>query len=222
LAIDTATETLAVGLQVGPHTITHTVQRGLKHAETLVPCIERLCSDFDVRVSELDYIAASVGPGSFTGIRIGLATAKGLAYGSSCPLHGVSTLDAIAWRFRSFDAWTIPVIDARKKRLYTALYEKGHRQSEYLDISSSELVELIEKKAIGSSIILTGPFARELSDSLEGRINFTLDPKGDMIDPLCHIEIADAMHSQGVFDDVLPLYLRRSEAEIKRNGEKNE
>jgi len=114
LAIDTATATLGLSLKTGSESHTLLLQAGLKHSEKLMPSIQALLLEAELDREELELIACSIGPGSFTGIRIGLATAKGLAQGvqalgTSCRLIGVSTLDGLARRFRRFEGTVVAV-----------------------------------------------------------------------------------------------------------------
>ena len=94
--------------------------RGYRHAVTLVPWISQICRETDFSPDKLDVVIVGTGPGSFTGLRIGMASAKGLAAGAGCPLVGVPTLDAFAWGLRNAAGLVLPVIDARKNRLYAA------------------------------------------------------------------------------------------------------
>jgi tRNA threonylcarbamoyladenosine biosynthesis protein TsaB len=222
LAVDTATEILALSLSVNGDAITMTAHMGLRHAETLIPWIKRLFEEAKIKTKDLDLVVCGTGPGSFTGVRIGLATAKGLALGTSSGLVGVSTLDALAWRFRFFDAVTVPVIDAKKNRIYAAFFSRGDRESDYLDVSRERLSLLLdEHHRKGRQIILTGPYAQQLASSLEGKTPFTLDADYCMISPSSLLEIGMRVYSetgdQG--GNVIPLYLRKSEAELQK--EKN-
>ena len=106
---------------------------------------------------ELDLVVCSLGPGSFTGIRIGLATALGIGTGPGIPVVGVSTLDAIAARGKATDGDVFPVIDARKGKIYTAQFARGMRAGDYLDISPAGLAARLARRA--DEPILAGPDA---------------------------------------------------------------
>jgi len=127
LAIDTATATLGLSLKSGSESRTVLLQAGLKHSEKLMPTVRTLLQEAGLGGEELELIACSIGPGSFTGIRIGLATAKGLALGiqaggTSCRLFGVSTLDGLAHRFRRFEGTVVAVNPSLRKKHYAAVY----------------------------------------------------------------------------------------------------
>ncbi len=94
ISVDCATETLCICLKTANATWTFMKKAGLTHAEAVAPWIKRLCDDAGMQPSDLELVVAGIGPGSFTGLRIALATAKGLALGASCSIVGVSTLDA--------------------------------------------------------------------------------------------------------------------------------
>lgn len=94
-----------------------------RHAETLLPVMERLMDDLDLQPAGIDGIAVSVGPGSFTGLRIGLAVAKGLAYAWGTPLRAIGTLPATAWLYRGVDGIVCAALDARRGSVYAAAYD---------------------------------------------------------------------------------------------------
>ena len=228
LALDCATETLGICLQTESVTLSFSKRAGFMHAEAAAPWIRRLCGDAGVNPSEIDLVVAGIGPGSFTGLRIGLATAKGLAVGASCSIVGVSTLDAQGWKFRSISDVVVPVIDARKKRLYSALYHEGKRLTEYLDISEENLLaRLSSLSAPESRLLITGPYADRFCEHLarsDMEKPFALDPEYRILDPYPLLELGvELFESMGDAGDTLtPLYLRKSEAEIKQTGKRNE
>lgn len=96
------------------------------HAETLLPLVERILREAGASLSRLSAIAVTIGPGSFTGLRVGLSTAKGLVYGSATPVFAVSTLEALAQGVTRWQGLVCPMMDARKRQIYTALYRAAH------------------------------------------------------------------------------------------------
>lgn len=125
LAIDTTRERCSVGvtrLAGSPILFSKTIGRG--HAEKLMPMIAEAMAEASMRFEDLDRIAVTIGPGSFTGLRVGIAAARGLALVVGCPLVGVGTLDAIAERAREL-AGSVPVVavlDARRDEVYAQLF----------------------------------------------------------------------------------------------------
>ena len=121
LSMDTATEVLSLSAACGDSWAAVSVHRGLQHSPALLPIAERLLQDLGMTVRDLELIVCSIGPGSFTGIRIGLATALGIGHGRGIPVVGVSTLDACAASWTAYPGDVFPVIDARRGNIYTCL-----------------------------------------------------------------------------------------------------
>lgn len=128
LAIDTACNLARVALTKDGVLLKEiTVDDKRRHSVKLLPAIETLLRDCGVTPKDLDLIAVTKGPGSFTGLRIGVVTAKTMAYALHIPLVGVNTLDAIAASFAEEEGIVCPLIDARNTRAYGAFYRKGER-----------------------------------------------------------------------------------------------
>ena len=122
LSVDSSAVTASVALTDGERIIKNEfVKSGLTHSETLLPMIERVMQghSFD----ELDALAVCAGPGSFTGVRIGVATVKGIAFTRNLPCIPVSTLEAIAHNFTGESAVICAVMDARRMQFYNALFK---------------------------------------------------------------------------------------------------
>jgi tRNA threonylcarbamoyladenosine biosynthesis protein TsaB len=222
LALDTATPALGLSLRSGEDTRTVLLQAGFRHSETLLPQIERLLAEAGLKPPELELIVCSLGPGSFTGIRIGLATAKGLAFGarsagSRCELLGASTLDGLAWRYRAFPGAVVAANASLRRRYHAAVYLQGRRQGEYLE---AELEELGDRLGAHRRLLLTGSGAealhRLLAPSREAEA-VVLDWSGLPCDPVGLLEQGlELFGRQGASGELKPLYLRKSEAEIRR------
>ena len=125
------------------------------HSEILLPMVERLFALTNHSLADVDFVASTCGPGSFTGLRIGAATAKGLACGAEKPLIAVPTLDALAYNFQHTPHWIVPMMDARRIQVYAAFYlcERGRplRYSGYMAVSVDDalasIVQTIESHA---------------------------------------------------------------------------
>jgi tRNA threonylcarbamoyladenosine biosynthesis protein TsaB len=211
LSLDTATEVLALAAECGEAWATLAVRRGLQHSPALLPLAERLLQETGMAPADLELIVCSTGPGSFTGIRIGLATALGIAQARQIPVIGVSTLDAMARTHASRDGDVIPVIDARKGKIYAAVFREGRRQGEYLDITP---LELGARLAAARAPLLAGPDAariRQMVGEPWARV-----PVSEAIDPRALLCLGkERYESEGAPRTVIqPLYLRKSEAEI--------
>lgn len=98
------------------------------YAEKLLPTVEQLLEELSLRLSEIDGLAVAAGPGSFTGLRIGIATMEGLAYATGRPIVGVSSLEATAYRYRYRTGFVASFLDARRKEVFGALYRTDGRE----------------------------------------------------------------------------------------------
>jgi tRNA threonylcarbamoyladenosine biosynthesis protein TsaB len=141
LAFDTSTELLCGCLLAGDRQFEWCIDAGLKHAEMLMGAVDAACRQAGVAPSELHGIVTGRGPGSFTGLRIGMAAGKGMAESLGIPLSSVSALDAMAWRHRHWPGPVLCLMDARKQRFYAAIYREGHRQEGFLDLSAPDIME---------------------------------------------------------------------------------
>ena len=122
LAIDTSSYVLSCALAQEDKLISEwTVQRRLTHSEQLIPHIDEMMKVSGVLRKDIKYIAISNGPGSFTGLRIGLASAKMMAYIWDIPLIAVDTLQALAYNLKSAQAFILPLIDAQRNNVYASL-----------------------------------------------------------------------------------------------------
>jgi tRNA threonylcarbamoyladenosine biosynthesis protein TsaB len=153
LAIDTATQVCGVALNDGGHLVAEfrLHQRNV-HNERLVTAVERLLADAGWRLPELQGIAVSIGPGSFTGLRIGVTVAKGLAYSLDIPLTGVNTLDVLAHGAGLTERVISVVIKARQGEMYHACYHRRAgqltRDSEYRILTTAELASHLRDSVV--------------------------------------------------------------------------
>lgn len=126
LAIDTATNSGGVALSRNSEVIGVMMSKTpMRYSEKLIEYVDFLLQQLEVELTEIDCFVVAKGPGSFTGLRIGIATVKGFCLGQGKPAIGISTLEALAWRFRWVSSRIAPMIDARRQQVYGALYERG-------------------------------------------------------------------------------------------------
>ncbi len=126
LGLDSSTDIAAIGLIKGDRLLGEmNINLYQKHSERLLPCIKYLMQECGVQKKDLQGLAVTVGPGSFTGLRIGLTTIKTMAQFLKLPVVGLSTLEVIACNIYRNKPWLVPVLDARHQRVYTALFKGG-------------------------------------------------------------------------------------------------
>lgn len=197
---------------------------GLTHSRTLLKMAENMLANLGITVKDVDLIACAVGPGSFTGIRIGVAAAKGLAWGADLKLCGVSTLEAMAYCMQDREGSLIcPVMDARRGQIYNALFtiQNGEVKRVCPDraIAVSSLID--EIKVCGKMPVLIGDGAKLCAAEFEKEgIGYSI-PSPQLIMQAA-FGVAAAAEKYDPQDDISPNYLRLSQAERERlaRGEK--
>lgn len=227
LGIETATERLsAVILSDGKVYKRYTDTRS-SHCELLTGFIEELVSEAGIVIGSLEGVAVSIGPGSFTGLRIGIATAMGLAFGLGIRAAGINTLSALAWNIAEPGMLVCPMIDAKRSEAYTAVYRStGDSFPETVvepgAIPVAKLADTL--KAFNEPLLITGPAAHNFRDKIEtvGSQLMFVSPGDGKPSAEAVARIGAIMFEQGkaVSPDALkPQYLRRSDAELcKKNG----
>lgn len=219
LGIETATQqvSVAIGGHEGVIGLVE-ISRGRRHAETLVPAIDFLCDQAQIGLDEMGVIAVDVGPGLFTGMRVGLATAKALAFALRVPMIGISSLDLLAFPHRQSERVLVPVVDARKGEVFYAMYRQvpgGVQQ--VLAPRTASVDELVaDLLARSQDALLVGDGAlRYRDDILAGfRCEFADDahPSAGPLVQLAHAQALREEWSQP--SEIAPLYLRAPDAEI--------
>jgi tRNA threonylcarbamoyladenosine biosynthesis protein TsaB len=220
LGIESSTKTGSVAVVSDDGVIgQYSLNIEVTHSERLMSTVDRVLKDTGLRIADIDGFAVAIGPGSFTGLRIGLATVKGLALATNKPLAAVPTLQALAWNL-PYAAYPIcPLLDARKNEVYAAMYRfEGtalvHLMAEAV-ISLSQLAERISGKTVftgeashrfrdqikeifGDRALFAPPSATLPSAATVAEIGLTMIKSGKQADP----------------DSLTPMYIRRPEAEV--------
>ena len=215
LAFDTSTEILGICLEQDDRYYSYTAKAGLKHSENLLKEIDHLYSSSGIDKKSTELIVCAKGPGSFTGLRIGMSIAKGLADGFGCPVISVPTLDILAYGYSYLKGAVMPVLDAKSGKVFTAAYENGKRVSEYLDIEKDKLGGIFTTY---NEVFLTGSYAPAVMELYPSEKKLTLDPDWNS----CRIEsclsLGKALFAEGKQDpdNAGPIYIRPSEAELTR------
>lgn len=222
LGIDAANRTLAVALKSPEGTFILEADAGLRHSERLMCFVDDLFAKAGLVPGDLDAVACMAGPGSFTGLRIGIATAKGLAVSLDIPFVAVSTLDCLAAPYSFWPGVVLPVIDAKKGRFYAAPYRAGLRIGAELDADPAELAECLDASA---PALLVGPDAPAAAERLApivpgGETALIVAPAHGRSGVLELIDLGLRRYRErgrGEDDDFGPVYLRKSEAELARD-----
>ena len=134
LAIDSAVTCISLAACNQQKKSSITLDIGMRQSEKIIPAIEYVLEQVELDASQLDFIALSGGPGSFTGLRLGFAAAKGLQLSTGCPVYSIPTLKAQAEPFSSWPGIVISVIDAKKDRFYIQIFSQGKEVTGALDI----------------------------------------------------------------------------------------
>jgi tRNA threonylcarbamoyladenosine biosynthesis protein TsaB len=240
VGIDTATRIASVALidnglliseKVYPSHESPGNARGLNsksnHAEVIIPLIEALFETTNISLQEVAGFALSIGPGSFTGLRIGLSTVKGLAYGWQIPVVGVSTLMALAARIIDHDGLICALLDARKNEVYAALFQKTcdgiRRVTEDTITSAESAVEMVRHFQSGAPCLCVGDGAgvyRRLLLAVPGTRVWHDTPNYPSVAATVAYVAQDRFHSNDVDDlgSLTPIYVHPTEAEFKRRS----
>ena len=222
LGIDTSTSCGSVGLIDDGEVISdYLLNVPVTHSQRLLGAIEFVLKEAGHQIENLDGWAIALGPGSFTGLRIGVSTVKGLAFATGKPVTGVSTLDVLASQIGPTSHLICPVLDARKKEVYTAFYRNDQgdglkRLSLYQALEPAELIKKIEEKTlfVGNGVKTYGDY---LQDALSSRAIFPALPlhlpHGSVV-----AKLGLELLKKGEYLDLptfTPIYVRSSEAEVK-------
>lgn len=222
LALDTSGMTATAAIVDENKTIAEfSINYKKTHSQTLMPMIENMSSIIELNINTVDYVAISSGPGSFTGLRIGAATAKGIAHGINKPIVPVPTLDALAYNIFGTDKVICPIMDARRNQVYSSFYtyndNRLERLSDYLVESIDNIIEMTYD--FDCEVIFLGDgvdvHRNILKDKLEANCLFA---------PLnCNMQKASSIGALAVemiknnmtvnYAEFAPFYLRKSQAE---------
>lgn len=200
----------------------------MTHSQTLMPIIDSILKHSEIEISDIDLIAVANGPGSFTGLRIGVSTAKGIAHAKNIPMVGVSTLNSMAYNLPFCKYLISPIMDARREQVYNALYRWENDELKEIKapraLGIDELLD--ELKAMGDEVVFLGDGVMVHYDTLKE----SLKDKA-IISPACAnmqrassiAPLARKLYDDGKATDcfsIEPVYLRKSQAE--REAEEKE
>ena len=186
------------------------------HSERLLPAIERLLHDAGVTLRDMDAIAVVTGPGSFTGIRIGVATAKGFAYALQKRLIGVTALEAFARQFLTFPGIVVPMIDSRRSEVYAQAFRAGKAVTEPWNAHIQNVIEWCKTQS--QPCLLVGDGAMQYRDQVDMPGAVFPPPEFALLRPAAVAGLGWMKLQAGEWHDAFAVnhvYLRRTEAEMK-------
>ncbi len=204
--------------------LSRSIENGRTHSEELMPLMHSLLDEAGLLISDVENIYVANGPGSFTGIRIALSIAKSLAHALDIPVYPVSTLDALSYHGKKHDGIICPIMDARRSRVYTAIYD-GFGGEKLLEPSALAFEELLEHLAVyNKQVLFVGDGIEKYRDEIISQ------KKLDVADLLEEYKLANSEgvymaakaydYAPVVYNHVLPIYLRKAQAERERDARK--
>lgn len=233
LAVDSSSLTASVAIVEDDITIAeYTVNYKKTHSQTLLPMLDEIVRMTEQDLGTVDAIAVAAGPGSFTGLRIGSATVKGLAQALNKPIVAVPTVDGLAGNLYGTDKLVCPIMDARRNQTYTGLYEfvktdESYELSCVKEQCAVDIMDIIEKiNEFGREVIFLGDGVPVFADAIRGnlKVPYSFAPNSCNRQRAAVVGlIAIRLYRQGRFESAVshaPEYLRLSQAERERNESK--
>ena len=224
LAFDSAAKVASVAVMADDKIVaSYNIDNGLTQSELLLPMAEDMLKSLGLKFSDIGLFATSVGPGSFTGVRIGVSLVKGLAFGRGVPCVSVSTLDGLAENLNGLSGIIVPCMDARRSQVYTAIYssdgEKISKLTEDMAISITELYERLS--AYDGDIYIVGDGYDIVKKKLsELGLQVKNTPRDIRLENAASVaRIAYRMYAAGEYisdGELSPTYLRLPQAERER------
>lgn len=224
LALETSAKSVSVAVTENGTLLAQAYQdRGLTHSVTLMPLLDGMLKTAGLTLDDMDIIAVAQGPGSFTGIRIGVSAAKGLAWAKALPCCGVSTLEAMAYGVTDFEGVVVGAMDARRQQVYNALFRTENGRVTRLCADRAVAMELVAKElaAMPEPKLIVGDGAVLLYDFLQkAGIGCRLTSPLHRQQSAAGVALAaEHLAAQGLTcsaQELQPVYLRLSQAERER------
>ncbi len=225
LAFDSTAKIASVAVLLDERPIgIYNIDNGLTQSELLLPMAENLLSSLKLSFDDIDLLATSVGPGSFTGVRIGVSLVKGIAFSKNIPCVPVSTLEALLENLSGLDGIIVPTMDARRGQVYTAIFRsrdgKTERLTEDMAIPISHLAERLSELS-GEDVYLCGDGYRVAADGLS-KLGIAIKKTPELLIPESAASVgrvALRKYLAGEFTsdkEISPTYLRLPQAERER------
>ena len=222
LSIETSAGVASAAVTVGEKLVCEVAVNNKKtHSQTLMPIIDKVLAQAEMQIEDIDVIAVSSGPGSFTGLRIGISTAKGLAHALGKPIVGISTLTAMAYCLPFCEYIIAPIMDARRSQVYNAVYEWKNGELEEIEppraLSVDELCDELLKSDRKTVFVGDGvPVYREVIENRLGGKAVFAPSCANMQRASALAPPAEKLFAKGevlTCYELKPVYLRKSQAE---------
>ena len=226
LSIDASGKSAACAVTDGDKVIcSEFINSGLTHSQTLLPMIDKMLKEANVDIKDIDAFAITNGPGSFTGLRIGISTIRAFAQAMNKPVVAVNTLEALAYNMQGYKGAIIPMLDARRNEVFTAAYEFCGEELKTVIEPCVMTIEEIADRFHGVGAMLNGDGAiihrgvLENVDGFEFPLQNLLETRASAVASLAFLRADKSIN----YNEVQPLYLRKSQAEREYDGrEKND
>ena len=216
LVLDCSVTKLSIAVKTEDKFISQTYDIGMRQSEILVPTIDEILSKAGITAADLNYSALTIGPGSFTGLRLGISALKAIELAYNVPVYGISSLTIYSYAYKDLGLPILACIDANKDKFYACL---SNQNSLILEEGDYEVEEIISKLNGLSKVLVAGPDAQKLADIIKENKNDieVLTTKASAMTTEALVAITEDKISKGEatlkdFDG--PVYLRASEAEL--------
>lgn len=223
LGIDTSTMAASVAvIEDNQLVCEYTINTKKTHSQKLMPMIENMLKESDLNINDIDLIGICVGPGSFTGLRIGMATAKAIAHVNNIPIVGVTSLEMLAANMNLCDKKICSILDAQRNQVYTAKFEYiGNRLVQINDTDVLEIDKLInEISSSEDDYILIGEAVYKYEKKLKDIENISIPSPSHNVtkaSSLCSIALEKYNQGENIEScyTINPMYIRKSQAEVQ-------
>lgn len=215
LVIDCAVSKLSIGVKADDKFISYTYDIGMRQSEILVPVIDEILQKAGITAKDLNYSALTIGPGSFTGLRLGISALKAIELAYNVPVYGLSSLKVYKYPLTGLGAPVLACIDANKDKFYASI---TYGNKTILEDGDYELEQIAEKLTGLEKIVIAGPDAQKLTDLIKDKtqtqlimVNATPSTTESLV------RLTEQMIEKGekpLEDYDGPVYLRASEAEL--------
>lgn len=222
LAADTSTVTASCAVAEDGKVLSElSIQYGKTHSQKILPMLKNVLAMLDKTFQDVDLFSVTTGPGSFTGLRIGAVTIKGLAYALQKPVCGIPTLDVLAYAMPDFKGIIVPMLDARNNQVYASLYRKKNSKLDQISpVAGVHIEKLIEEmQNTGEDILMTGDAVplhiQKIKDVLGGKIIETQSALSFPRASCCALMAERAYYENKAVSafGLKPVYYRKSQAE---------